>query len=145
MKTTMVHCRGAWLLLLGIVATPGCVNVGGLLDGATDDTGPTASEIEANLTNTRPVAVAGDDQIADTGELVVLNAAASSDADGDNLMFVWAQTDGDVDVQLRNPFGSVTTFEAPEELTAAVTLTFTVTVIDGAAASADQVVVTINP
>lgn len=123
----------------------GCVDVTGLLDGATDESGPTQSEIAANLANTKPIASAGADQTADAGDLIVLNAASSSDADGDNLMFVWAQTDGDVDVQLRNPFGSVTTFEAPEELTAAVTLTFTVTVIDGAAASADQVLVTINP
>ncbi len=80
-----------------------------------------------NATNTPPLASAGADQTVLTGAAVSLSAAGSSDADGDTLLFSWAQTAGTA-VTLSNATTATPSFSAPG---AAGTLTFTVTVNDG--------------
>lgn len=100
---------------------------------------------ESAVSNSAPAVNAGNDQSARPGEVVVLDATGTSDADSDRLMFIWVQSAGEPQVDLSGPFSAVASFEVPEDLSAASTLTFQVTVIDGTVAVADEVSVTIAP
>lgn len=120
-----------------------------LSDGSTADgdaaAGPPAeSQVEASLSNQRPVAKAGDDLTVVSGELVSLSGAASTDADGDRLSFLWRQVSGAPQVELKSPFASITTFVAPA-VDAETVLVFRLTVVDGFAAADDEISVTILP
>lgn len=78
-------------------------------------------------TNHDPVANAGSDQTVTAGAAVVLNGAASTDADNNTLTFAWTQTSGTA-VTLTNANLSVATFTAPATTG---TLVFSLTVSDG--------------
>jgi hypothetical protein len=79
------------------------------------------------------------------GAAVTLSGTGSADPDGDALSYSWSQISGDPVVNLDQVFSSIARFQAPEELSAATTLTFSLTVSDGLAASVDTVAVTITP
>ncbi|HOT92133.1 MAG TPA: PKD domain-containing protein [Anaerolineae bacterium] len=89
--------------------------------------------------NRPPVADAGPDQTVAPGALVTLDGAASSDPDGDALLYRWRQTGGAA-VSF-TPTLSRTTFLAASP----GVLTFTLTVTDtGGLAHSDSVVVTVE-
>ena len=75
--------------------------------------------------NQPPVVNAGPDQSVDAGTLVILSGTAS-DADGTIAAYAWAQTGGPA-VSLTGAAAATAAFTAPE-VTAAVTLTFRLTV-----------------
>ncbi|RLM95295.1 malectin domain-containing carbohydrate-binding protein [Haloarcula sp. Atlit-7R] len=92
--------------------------------------------------NQPPTADAGTDQTVDETTEVTLDAAGSSDPDGDQLGYTWTQTAGP-DVSLSVNDGEQTTFTAPD-VDGETTLTFEVSVSDGEAADADTVNVTVQ-
>lgn len=59
--------------------------------------------------NRAPVANAGATQTVDANSVVTLNGASSSDADNNQLTYLWTQTSG-LAVQLSSPTSAVTTF-----------------------------------
>ncbi|WP_235679406.1 autotransporter outer membrane beta-barrel domain-containing protein [Aquibium microcysteis] len=90
--------------------------------------------------NLAPVADAGDDQVVQPGDEVTLDGSASSDADGDDLTYLWTQTGGET-VTLSSATGKAPRFTAPAKAGA---LTFSLVMNDGLADSeADEVVVTV--
>lgn len=101
--------------------------------------------IQQSLANEAPVADAGEDQTVHTGENVRLDGTGSSDPDGDQLRFVWIQISGTPVIDIGPGSTSIVSFDAPEDITEATTLTFSLTVTDGFAASVDQVEVTLTP
>ncbi len=90
--------------------------------------------------NTAPVANAGANQTVAPGDAVTLNGSASADPDGDTLTFAWTQTAGTA-VALTGANTATATFTAPA---AAGTLTFQLTVSDGALTATDTVDVGVN-
>ncbi len=86
--------------------------------------------------NNPPVADAGDDVRARTGETVVLDGSGSSDPDGDPLSFEWRDREGNVlgtdKVVTVGPFDTAGTY------------TFTLTVSDGEYSDQDVVKVTVD-
>jgi hypothetical protein len=88
-----------------------------------------------------PVANAGADLPASEGATVPLNGQASSDADGDALMYSWTVVGAPVDdVELQNATTATPSFVAPDD----GAYTFRLTVSDGLSAPAsDDVVVTV--
>ena len=127
-------------LLAGPLLLGGCPTPTTPADGADDQT---PEETEA--VNAAPQASAGADQNAAAGDLVVLNGTGSSDADGDSITFLWRQISGSPEVVLTDGFSSLPRFFAPQDITAATTLTFRLTVADGFAAAFDDVRVTVSP
>lgn len=96
--------------------------------------------------NNPPVADAGPDQTVDSGEVVTLDASASSDPDGDPLSFNWEVVDsaGYNIVRSYNTERNAITFNAPvvEQQTIMV---FEVTVTDShGEQSSDRVTISIN-
>lgn len=90
--------------------------------------------------NVAPVADAGDDQEVQPGDEVTLDGSASSDADGDDLTYLWTQTGGET-VTLSSATGKAPRFTAPAKAGA---LTFSLVMNDGLADSeADEAVVTV--
>ncbi len=90
-----------------------------------------------------PVAAAGPDQTAESGQLVQLDATGSTDPEGDPLTFTWKQDAGDA----ANLFAGATStpvFLAPEVAIPTI-LTFEVMVSDGKGSSTDTVDVVVNP
>lgn len=85
-----------------------------------------------------PMADAGVDQTVDSGATVTLDASASSDADGDDLSFVWSQAGGTPSVTMVQSADGEAMFAAPEVEEDTV-LTFSVMVHDGLAADTDEV------
>ena len=63
-------------------------------------------------TNVDPVAIAGEDQIVVTNELVTLDGSASADSDGTISAYAWSQISGQV-VTLSAANEAITTFTAP--------------------------------
>lgn len=110
-----------------------------------DSSQPEGNETTQAVSNSAPAANAGDDLSARPGELVLLDATGTSDADADRLMFTWVQSAGEPQVELSGQFSAVASFQVPDDLSAASTLTFQVTVIDGKVAVSDEVSVTITP
>ncbi len=70
-----------------------------------DPSVPDSVVITTEPGNTPPVAVAGPDQSATTGDTITLDGSGSSDADGDVLSFAWAMDSA--------PAGSTTTLSDP--------------------------------
>jgi hypothetical protein len=91
--------------------------------------------------NHAPVARAGEDQTVREGSPVTLSGAASFDPDGDALTYQWTQTGG-TPVTLDDPAAPEPTFTAPflpGGATGSASLTFSLTVSDGALSSAATV------
>ncbi len=63
--------------------------------------------VRISTENSKPVADAGPDQAAETGQTVILNGAGSRDADGDPLTYQWSWT--------HRPQGSNATLNVPTE------------------------------
>lgn len=123
--------------------------VGGCIQDSTALLGLTAANANVESTvpvevNRAPVASAGEDQTVASGEQVFLNGSGSSDADGDQMQFIWGQTGGTPGVTLQSGFSSAPRFFAPT-VTATTTLTFRLTIGDGQAISTDDVAITITP
>ena len=98
-------------------------------------------------TNNAPVANAGPDQAVASGASVTLTGAASSDADGDPITYLWSQTSGTT-VSLSSSTAAQPTFTAPviDPANASIILTFSLVVNDGALTSAaDTVTITVFP
>ncbi len=127
-------------LLMILALSGGCLQDAGPADQAAD---PNAAD--AVVQNSPPVADAGADQNAAVGALVVLDGTGSSDADRDELVYIWRQIGGQPEVTLQNGFSSRPSFFVPSGITAQTVLTFRLTVVDGFAADFDDVTVTIRP
>jgi hypothetical protein len=82
--------------------------------------------------NRPPIAVAGPDQTVRRGAVVTLDAAASTDPDGDPLTYGWSQLSG-APVTLQDPQAARPSFTAPA---ASGRLTFSVVASDGRLESA---------
>ncbi|WP_462162962.1 immunoglobulin-like domain-containing protein [Pseudoalteromonas xiamenensis] len=108
----------------------------GQVNGAVADPGMMAVQ-RAN--NAPDVSVVSTNITANEQTQVVLDASNSTDADGDNLSYVWQQTSG-TPVQLEQANMAVASFMAPD-ITTNAQLTFSVTVSDGIAESAKDVTV----
>ena len=97
--------------------------------------------------NVAPIANAGADQSVNEGAAVTLNGSASTDPDGgpSPLTYSWTQTAGPA-VTLTGATTAAPTFTAPtiNWPTTATTLTFQLTVSDGAATNAASVNVVVN-
>lgn len=92
--------------------------------------------------NQPPVADAGDSQEVEEGEAVGLSGAASTDPDGDDLTYLWTQTDGPA-VTLTGATTATASFTAPQ-VTGSATLLFQLKVTDEAGLSSiDTVLITV--
>ncbi len=101
---------------------------------------PDTVNITVNSVNSVPTANAGPDQTVNTGELVTLNGAQSSDADGDPLTYHWTQTGGSVVV-----LSDTTSINPTFIPTSAGVLVFSLVVNDGKVDSLpDSVTITVN-
>ena len=91
--------------------------------------------------NQTPTANAGTDQTVNEGTRVTLNGSASSDADGDALVYHWTAPAG---ITLNTTIPSKPIFTAPE-ISSDQLYTFSLTVNDGTVdSSPDQIVVTVK-
>ncbi|MBU0929745.1 MAG: putative S-layer protein [Nanoarchaeota archaeon] len=89
--------------------------------------------------NTAPIANAGITQTIETNNIVTLNGASSSDAENDQLTYLWTQLSG-LQVQLSNPTSAITTFTP----TASDTYVFRLDVSDGKLTSSATTTVTVT-
>ncbi len=90
------------------------------------------AEVSVSVNNHVPIADAGADQTYLGGELVTLDATASSDTDEDELTYQWTQTFGP-EVELSDATSATPTFTIPVPH---ATYTFELVVSDGIAVSA---------
>ncbi len=124
---------------------------------ATDDRDASASDVLSVAVinssaggNIAPQADAGADQSVDAGDTVSLDAAASSDADGQIVSYHWQQVDASGDAvndgpALENADTATASFVAPAA-TEVVQLYFHVSVSDdGGASHGDAVTITVQP
>ncbi len=96
--------------------------------------------VTAGAGNQPPIANAGTDQSVLSGDLVSLNGSGSSDPDGDPLSFSWTQIAGTA-VALSGANSATPSFTAPA---VTETLTFQLTVNDGAISASDTVDVSVT-
>ncbi|MGE5427278.1 MAG: BACON domain-containing protein [Methylococcaceae bacterium] len=95
---------------------------------------------QSGKTNTAPVANAGNDQTVDEGAMVQLDGSASSDADGNELTYLWTAPEG---ISLSADNVAKPTFTAPQVDTN-TDYTFTLVVNDGTVNSPENhVIITI--
>ena len=94
-------------------------------------------EVAINVVNRPPVANAGPDRTAQSGESMILSGAASADADGDILSYSWSVVTGPR-ISLTNPDSAQVSFVAP---TGPTLLGILLTVHDGWHSSQDLVVI----
>jgi hypothetical protein len=99
--------------------------------------------IELRSANQPPLANAGTDRTVVEGVVVGLDGAASSDPDGDVLIFEWTQTSGPA-VPLTGADTATATFTAPP-VSVPMALVFRLTVRDGQAVVDDTVAITVVP
>ena len=79
--------------------------------------------------NEPPISDAGDDQSVNAGDLVVLDGSASTDSDGEIVLFDWIQIGGTI-VELDDPTAVYPTFDAPYSDSENEVLTFKLIVTD---------------
>ena len=124
--------RGGLTLTFRLVVSTGTLN-----------SEPDTVDVTIKDLNHAPVADAGIDQRAQEGSPVTLDGALGSfDPDSDPLTFSWEQTAGPP-VTLSDPTASTPLFTTPSVGPAGETLTFKLTVSDGAAMATDVVIVTV--
>ncbi len=111
-------------------------------DGRVDSEPATVNVTVKNI-NHPPQAEAGDDQVVNEDSPVTLDGSDSFDPAGDEISFSWHQTGGPA-VSLSGADTSVATFTAPQVGQDGATLTFELTVSDGAADDVDEVIVTVE-
>ena len=113
---------------------------------ATGDQAGAGSDVAGSQTekNRAPIPDAGVDQVVSPGDLVVLNGTRTKDEDGDQLLFIWQQVEGDAKVEIAGTFSSIARFDAPQ-VAAETPLKFRLIAVDGSHAAVDEVVVTIAP
>jgi len=102
---------------------------------------PVTANVTVKYVNHTPVANAGPNQTVGAGSLVTLDGSASFDPDGDVLTYQWSQTGGPT-VTLSNSTAVKPTFTAPPVSSGSTTLTFQLTVSDGALTSSALVTIT---
>ena len=88
--------------------------------------------------NQAPTANAGANQRVNRGSLATLDGSASSDPNGDDLTFAWAQTGGSPTVTLTGEDTATPSFTVPTAAAANAAITFTLTVSDGHALRHDH-------
>ncbi|HZA68675.1 MAG TPA: PKD domain-containing protein, partial [Nitrososphaeraceae archaeon] len=102
-----------------------------------DDTGVDEVTVEVEqVPNVAPKADAGDDQKTEVNTEVKLDAADSSDEDGEIVSYKWEQTDGP-EVELKDSDKQVAVFDVPESA-ADSNLVFKLTVTDDKADTAED-------
>ncbi|MEF8881385.1 MAG: glucodextranase DOMON-like domain-containing protein [Halapricum sp.] len=107
-------------------------------------TATTSATVIPQSANDAPIADAGEDQTAEPGTVVSLQATNSEDPNGGTLSFQWEQTSGP-EVSLGGADSVGPAFQAPE-VDEETTLTFQVTVSDGQGKTAtDTINVTVQP
>ena len=79
--------------------------------------------------NRSPLAAAGTDLTANSGDVITLDASKSKDPDNDPLKYSWVQTAGPR-VKLDNTNTSIATFTAPSNISSNTFLIFKLTVAD---------------
>ncbi len=100
--------------------------------------------VNVSWKNEAPVADAGTDQAAGSGDVVTLNGGNSSDPDDGIASYRWTQLSG-APVVLSDPTAAAPVFTAPQ-VTAATVLEFQLTVTDrGGLQSSDGCSVTVSP
>lgn len=113
-------------------------------DGALSNSDDVTVTLQADtIQNTAPVADAGNNQQVVSGAAVILDAGASSDADGDSLTFIWQQLSGS-GVTLNNATTDQSSFTAPT-VTSHEALVFEVLVDDGTVTDSATVTITVIP
>ncbi|MBK8915651.1 MAG: hypothetical protein IPM64_13835 [Phycisphaerales bacterium] len=132
----MALCAG---LAVGGCPADALTNPGGDADGS--QSGSETAGVQASK-NRAPVAAAGADRTVAAGELVILNGTGTKDEDGDALIFIWQQIEGDEKADLVGVYSSIARFVAPE-VSVDTELTFRLIAVDGAAVSTDDVIITI--
>ena len=94
-----------------------------------------------NAPNSPPQAAVGEEQSLSAGATVTLDGSASSDPDGDNILFAWTQVSGPI-VNLSSATEPIVTFIAPNSGT---TLAFELNVSDGQADATARVRIAVRP
>ncbi len=134
-----------WRTALGPTHTSNPSGTGDLVTATNTTVVPFADEpfdLVNPYCNAVPVPSAGPDADACQGDTVTLDAAATTDPDGEPLTFAWSQIAGTA-ASLATPTQALTTFVAPTPATAPVeALTFKVLVDDGDAIRGDEVTIT---
>jgi hypothetical protein len=105
-----------------------------------------ASSIDVvNITvqNVPPTANAGGDLVVTEGTLVTLDGSASTDPGGDTLIYSWQQLEGPT-VVLSDPTSARPSFTVPLVDPNGTTLTFELSVFDGAVTQVDTVTVVVQ-
>ena len=87
-----------------------------------------AKIVYTSKTTTSPIAHAGEDQVAQIGEIITLDASKSYDPNGSIVSYEWLQLSGP-NVSITNLNSISATFTVPE-VTMSTTLSFKLTVID---------------
>ncbi len=100
------------------------------------------ASVDVTVNDVAPTADAGADQTVDENDTVTLDSSSSSDPQGQNLTYSWAQTGGS-SVTLDDVSASQPTFTAPEGVSNS-TLTFEVEVSDGTTTSTDTVNIAVS-
>ena len=118
----------------------------------TDDEGTTHTDtviVTVNPVNATPVANSGADQTSDEQSIVTLNAAQSSDEDGEIVAYAWNQIDElGKTVEINNASSPIATFTTPVQLLpdGSHVLTFELTVTDNEGTThTDTIDVTVEP
>ncbi len=104
----------------------------------TDDDGDSESsttQVTINPANVSPSAEAGNEQTVNVGDSVSLNAAGSSDSDGNIVSYQWSQTAG-TSATLANTDSVSASFNAPAIAEVSETLSFEVLITDDDGATA---------
>ncbi len=141
-----VWSKRAWLsAMMGcLLLSGGCPHMQDEGDGNSNGDGDGGGDEPELVENTPPIASAGADVTAVSGELVVLDGAGSFDADGDRLVFIWRQVTSGPEIVLVNAFASRPQFIAPE-VDEQIEIVFRLTVADGFTTATDEVLITLQP